>query len=540
MKEFEFFKEISKIPRPSGSEGKIADYLCDFAQKRGLFCLRDKFNNVFIRRPASPDKRDREPVLLQAHTDMVCEAAPGIEHDFTKDGLDLKTENGRVYAEGTTLGGDDGAGVAVMLDILADKKLNVGEIECLFTASEETGMEGVFGFDFSVVHSRRVINLDSEEEGCACIGCAGGRRVNVSVPVERIRIDGGNSGSSCSSCSSGNNARLFRLTVSGLAGGHSGTDIHLGRESAVKILGQLLDRIYARYPFNIISLNGGGRDNVIPFSAEAVVVFYDDADVKNAKNEVTSFRKEIYGILCDDDRRAFALDIKRVNTSSSETSDTSNAPGTPGTSVKSGPYEMLTLKSTSAVISALLLSPQGVTSRIPGGDIVLASVNLGSVELDSSLKLGYLIRSDNALRGEMTARVLGRLARVLGGSAETESSYPGWDFRRGTPLQEAYVRACEKVFSSPGVDADTSGESAGLGTVAGAGAGKLKPEFTVIHAGLECGVISARLRELGCGSGLEPDIISIGPDVTGIHTPKESMDIDSLARMGEIVRYMIT
>lgn len=497
MKEFEFFKEISKIPRPSGREEKIADYLCGFAQSHGLFCLRDEYNNVFIRRNASVDRNGCEPVLFQAHTDMVCECIPGKLHNFENDGLELKIKDGRVYADGTTLGGDDGAGVAVMLDILSDETLNAGEIECLFTASEETGMEGVFGFDFSVVHSKRVINLDSEEEGCACIGCAGGQRINASVPLERIKIEGGE------------DARLFKLSITGLAGGHSGTDIHLGRESAVKMMGLLLDRLYKLYPFNIVSFNGGGRDNVIPFSAEAAVVFYDDADVKNAKNEVAAFRKEIAGILCDDDRRAFALDIKRVKLS--------EVCGMPDSGENAG---MLTLKSTSAVISAVLLSPQGVTSRVPGGDMVLASANLGSLELDAradTLKLGYLIRSDSALRGEQTARTIERLAHVLGGSAETESSYPGWDFKRGTPLQGDYLSACEKVFGK-------SDES------------KIKPEFTVIHAGLECGVISSRLR----GLGREPDIISIGPDVTGIHTPDESMNIASLERMGELVRCMIT
>ncbi len=491
MNEFEFFKELSAIPRPSGHEDKIAAYLCDFAQKRDLYCLRDEYNNVFIRRPAAPGYENVSPVLLQAHTDMVCEAAPGVCHDFDNDKLKLCVKDGRVYAEGTTLGGDDGAGVAVMLDILADEALTAGELECLFTASEETGMEGIFGFDFSLLHSERVINLDSEEEGCACIGCAGGRRVNLSVPLERIKSE--------------SEARQYRISVSGLAGGHSGTDIHLGRESAVKIMGRLLDRLYALYPFNLVSLSGGGRDNVIPASAEAVVSFYDDADIKNAKSETAVFRKELTGMLCAEDRQGFCLDFKRAEGLSAET-------------------EMLTLKSTSAVISAVLLSPQGVTDRARAegdgngeyGDIILASVNLGCLSIGngpdarSSLKLGYLIRSDNELRGERTARVIYRLAHVLGGRAETESSYPGWDYVRGTPLQNAYARACGEVL----------GQS---------------PRFTVIHAGLECGVIASRLRE----RGMSPDIISIGPDVTGIHTPGESMDIDSLSRMGEIVRRML-
>ena len=473
MKAFEFFKEISEIPRPSGEEEKIADYLCEFARARGLFCLRDKFNNVFIRRKASAGCENLPSVMLQSHTDMVCESEPGTAHDFTKDKLKLNIEDGRVRAEGTTLGADDGAGVAVMLDILDDKTLTAGEIECLFTSTEETGMEGAFGFDYSVVRSERIINLDSEEELCACVGCAGGRRINAFVPVERIRSEG----------------RQYSLRITGLTGGHSGTDIHLGRQSAIKIMGYLLDRLYSLYPFNIVSFTGGGRDNVIPFSAEAALVFYDDCDVGNARAELSAYAEALKEILCEDDKRNFSVSLRRC---------------------ESEKTEMLTLKSTSAVISAVMLSPQGVTARTADGGIILASSNLGSLSLDSSLKLGYLLRSDSELRAEQTARVIERMAHALGGITETESSYPGWSFRQGGTLRQAYSRACGEVFGR-------------------------KPSFTVIHAGLECGVISARLRE----RGMQPDIISIGPDVSDVHTPKESMDILSLERMGEIVRKIL-
>ena len=477
MREFEFFKEISKIPRGSGNEKAIADYLVAFADKRGLFCLRDDCNNVFIRRTASNGFEDRAPTLLQAHTDMVCEKELGSEHDFMTDEIKLVIKNGRVSASGTTLGGDDGAGVAVMLDILDDTSFEAGEIECLFTSSEETGMEGAFGFDYTVINSERMINLDSEEELNACIGCAGGMRCNAEIPIERTRTEG----------------KLYRIEVSGLAGGHSGMEIDKGRQSAFELLAYTLDRLYSLYPLHIVDLVGGGRDNVIPPAATATVAFYSEDDIKKAEAFVKQYHEEIKATLSADDKRRFAMKMTKVK------------------QCESAPESMLTLKSSSNVISAIMLAPQGVSASTPDTHIVLASANLGTLSLKSDkLHMGFLIRSGNRTYSDMTAASIERMAHSLGGRSEIESSYPGWDFRTGGAMQNAYTEACEEVFGK-------------------------KPIFTVIHAGLECGIISSRLRE----NGKDPDIISIGPDVTEIHTPKESMDIDSLSRMNRLVRIML-
>ncbi len=474
MNEFEFFKQISSIPRPSGKEEKIAEYIADFARKNGFYYIKDECNNVFIRKEADAGFEELPPILLQAHTDMVCEKSAGVEHDFCSDPIELVIKGDKVTANGTTLGADDGAGVAVMLDILSDKNFKSREIECLFTSSEETGMEGAFGFDYSVIHSELMVNLDSEEELNACIGCAGGLRSYVTIPAERVK----------------NSGNAYTLTVSGLAGGHSGTEIDRGRRSAIKIIGEVLDRLYSEYPLHVVEFDGAGRDNVIPFTCRATVAFYNESDAKVAKKAVTVLSKEIASTLCKEDK-GFKLSMKRSDKE----------------------YEsMLSLKSTSALISAIMLSPQGVTDRVSDKNIVLASVNMGSFELDGDeIKFGFLIRSGNAAYCERTAAVIARLAHVLGGKAEKGGSYPGWDFRNGGYMQEAYKSACLEIFGR-------------------------EPIFTVIHAGLECGVISHELIRYG----KSPDIISIGPDVRDIHTPEESMGIASLSRMGEVVRYLLS
>ncbi len=472
MKEFEYFKEISNIPRPSGSEERIAEYIENFAKERGLYCVRDGADNVFVRRKAALGYEGEPSVLLQAHTDMVCEKNEGKEFDFQTQPIELLIKGDRVTANGTTLGADDGAGVAVMLDILADEALKTREIECLFTSSEETGMEGAFGFDYSQINSALMINLDSDEELNACIGCAGGLRCNAEIPVERIKLSGD----------------VYKISISGLAGGHSGTEIDRGRRSALKIMGELLNRIYEAYPFHIVKFCGDGRDNVIPFCCDAEMVFYEKAAARSAKGMISDMAKEIRSTLCRDDR-GFKLTFKK-----------SEAQGS-----------MLTLKSSSALISALMLAPQGVTDRVSDKNIVLASVNMGSVWLDCDiLRMGFLIRSGNEIYCNRIAEVVKRLAYSLGGKAVLGGSYPGWDFRSGGVMQEAYKSACLKIFGK-------------------------EPIFTVIHAGLECGIISHELRKYG----KDPDIISIGPDVRDIHTPEESMGIASLSRMGDIVREIL-
>ena len=470
----EYFTEIIKIPRASGNEGAIAEYICDFAKKRGLFCIKDEYNNVFVRKEASKGFEDRKPVLFQAHTDMVCEKTADSEHDFSKDPITPVFSNGRVYANKTTLGADDGAGVAVMLRLM-DENAPMGETEYLFTTSEETGMDGARGFDYSLIHSDKVVNLDSEDELEACIGCAGNLTSEVKMPLKSTASDG----------------FLARLTVFGLCGGHSGIEIDKGRASALKLLGTLLDAVYADMPFGIVTLSGGGRDNVISYSAEATLCFYGKKEFENAEAKIKEMKKELALGMVKEDKARFGVSLKKLK--ESEKTDAHK--------------KMLTFKSTSAVISMLVLSPQGVVDRYPDSGEVLASVNLGRAEItENTAVFRYLIRSARKSRINNILAQITRLSHVLGGEARTVSDCVGWESARGSELQTAYVKACNEVFGK-------------------------EPKFTVIHAGLECGLISEGLKK--CGK--TADIISIGPDVRDVHSVKESMDISSLGRLYEIV-----
>ena len=489
---FGFFEEISAIPRGSGNEKGIADYVERFAKDRGLYCKRDGYNNVFVRKPASKGRENEKSVLLDAHTDMVCVAKEGKTVDFLNEPIELMTDGRYIFANGTSLGADDGVGVAVMLALIDDSEISLPETEYLFTSSEETGMDGAEGFDYSEVRSERVINLDSEEEFNACIGCAGGMHVKAVLPAERVKTEG----------------KLCEITISGLAGGHSGVDVDKGRQNAIKLLALVLDRFYEIYPFHVVSLSGGERDNVIPSSASAIVSFADNVEAKKAKTALADVKKDITATLSKDDRRGFNIKFYTVGNTSDRSENTVSDERFDGI-VGLG---MLSLKSTSTLISALILSPQGVTDRYSGKvSGVAGSVNLGIVSVSGeSSELHYLIRSGNPVYSERTHRAIKRLAHVCGGRLELVGSYPGWDSKDGEPLQGVYATALKELFGREAV-------------------------FSRVHAGLECGIISEKLK----ACGLTPEIISIGPNNESIHSPSERIEIESFRRFYEIVKRML-
>ncbi len=489
---FSFFEEISEIPRGSGNEKGIADYLERFAAERGLYCKRDTFNNVFIRKKASLGMEKCPSVLFQAHTDMVFVAKDGEKYDFLNTPPELMTDGKYIFAGETSLGADDGAGVAVMLALIDDDTLSAPETEYLFTSSEETGMDGANGFDYSEVRAELVINLDSEEEFNACIGCAGGIHARTVIPVERVKTEG----------------KICLIEISGLASGHSGIDADKGRRSAIKLLALVLNRIYGGYPFHIVSFSGGTRDNVIPSAAGAVIAFSDNTEAKKAKAVISEIKKELLGVLSKEDRRGFSVKFSSIgNTSCAEENTVSE---TEFNEITAG--GMLSLKSTSVLISALMLSPQGVTDRYTGKSAdVAGSVNLGTSETkEKTVTLNHLIRSANPFFSEKTLSEIKRLSHLCGGTTETVSRYPGWDSKEGEPLQRLYADAVRELYGKEAV-------------------------FSRIHAGLECGIIYEKLRE----RGLNPEIISIGPDIEAIHTTAERLSVESFARFYETVKRII-
>lgn len=421
---FGFFEDISAIPRGSGNGAGIADYLARFAAEHGLWCVRDKANNVFIKRPASPGREDEPAVLLQAHTDMVCVKAPGSEHDFSKDPLELFVEDGMLGARGTTLGGDNGVGVAAMLELL-DGDYSRPPLECLFTTEEETGMGGAFSFDCSLVTARRLINLDSSSEGTATAGCAGGMRYNVSLSYERVPAAD----------------KAIALEISGLAGGHSGVEIDKYRGNAVNIAGRMLTVLYERDPFCLVTISGGAKDNAIPTECTATIAVRDPAEATAVLLEQEAvIRSEL-----PDEDKGFMLRVSKPK--------------------KAG--DTLTFADTSRVISMLTLfphGPQAFSRDMPG--LVETSANLGVVfDNGSEITAQFLLRSSIESRLDELSLYFSRLAKFIGLKAEWHNRYPGWRYNPDSELQAKYIAAYNSLDGR-----------------------RRDAEVECTHAGLECGI----------------------------------------------------
>ena len=462
---FGFFEEICKIPHGSENEKAIADYIVQFANDRNLECYRDEANNVLIRKNATDGREGEEGILLQGHTDMVCEKDGNVKHDFLSDPLKLFVENGFLKAKGTTLGADDGIAVAAMLAILDGAVLSHPAIECLFTAGEEIGMIGAGKFDFSKVKFRRMINIDSEKEGIAVVGCAGGVRSELTVPVKRVPKNGD----------------CLRIKLGGLAGGHSGEDINKGRLNANRLMGRFLTELSNEIEYSISNVNGGSKDNAIPRECIAEIAV---PDFFEALYEIENIAKIVSKEISKDDNGFFCT-IEHCSFDS-----------------------VLDVESADKFMIALNNTPCGVIemSRDVEG-LVEWSANLGVVELGAeSAKFTFLTRSGIDERIDYSMHSLDRFAKALGGKAGHFGRYTGWNYAKISPVRDAYVAAYKTLF---GKDADCE----------------------IIHAGLECGLIRANIPDM--------DIISIGPDITALHSPGERLNIASAERLWSLIKYML-
>lgn len=429
---FRYFEEISAIPRGSYNEAGIADYLCAFAQARGLEYHRDSKNNVLIKAPASPDKRDALPLLLQGHTDMVCEKNHNVAHDFLRDPLELYLDGKYLRARGTTLGGDDGIAVAIMLALLDGTLPSHPAYECLFTTAEEVGLDGAHAFDYSLLSARRMLNLDSEEFGVVTAGCAGGVRSDLSLPCKTEALAG--------SC--------VEIKLTGLAGGHSGENINCGRANANKLMGRLLSALLEDQPqAHLISLHGGAKDNAIPRESGAIVAV-PDAD--RAVTVLTDIGEEIAAELCAEDR-GFRLSVSPTD----------------------APVEMYTAEVTRAAVTVLTCVANGVlemSRKVPG--LVEFSRNLGVIRAEDG-KLTFVFSTRSSIEGQLdlSMRDLNLLAAAVGGSIRHHSRYPGWSYAEHSAVRDAYLAAFRAVT---GTDA----------------------RVNVIHAGLECGIIHQHVPDM--------------------------------------------
>ena len=401
---FYYFEELSAIPRGSGNESGAADFVESFAKTHGLFCVRDKNNNVFIKKEAAPGHENAPAVILQGHMDMVCEKNSDTVHDFEKDGIKLILAGDIITADGTTLGADDGIAVAIMMAILEDEDAVHGPLECLFTTEEETGLGGMKAFDKSLVSAKYMLNLDSEDDDRATVSCAGGVRTDFEfndIPFERCHSK-------------------VTLKVSGLMGGHSGADIAFGRANAINVAFSLISGLEN---VRIIEVNGGSKDNAIP--RECTIVFTCD-DAISAPSVLAESANDIKETLSKEDSSfRFEADYSL------------------------GIYHAFAEKYSRGImtlVNSLPYGPLGMCEDVPG--LVETSSNPGIIKTDgSSVKITSSSRSSVSDRLDGVIESLDSLAEFTGVSKITHRDrYPGWDVTKNSKLQAIYKEAYRDLF----------------------------------------------------------------------------------------------
>lgn len=465
-KVFHYFEEITRIPRPSYKEKKISDYLANFAREHQLEYYQDELYNVVMIAPATEGYENEEPVILQGHMDMVCEKEPGVEIDFENDGLTLKVEGDYVTAEGTTLGGDDGIAIAFALAILDSPQIAHPRLEVIITVSEEVGMEGANGVDLSMLKGHKLLNLDSEIEGVMTVSCAGGNSSICHIPMRYEMAEG----------------EQLSLAVKGLRGGHSGVEINKGRANSNLVMGRLLLALdQAGVDGAIAALSGGAKQNAIPRETDAILIVAPekkDAALACLREEIAQIQNE-YATTDPD----LALDI-----------------------TEQGKKEEQALTKDCAKIVRLLLNnlPNGIQSMsadIEG--LVETSLNMGIVALDEKeLIIQFAVRSSvSSARDALTARVR-NLVEYVGGRMDVIGVYPAWEYKKESVMREDAARIYEQMYGKA-------------------------PRIEAIHAGLECGILAGKIKDL--------DGVSIGPDMLAIHTVEEKLSISSAKRVYEFV-----
>ena len=459
---FRYFEEICGIPHPSYKEKQISDYCVKFAKERGLEHYQDELGNVIIIKEATPGYETVEPLIIQGHLDMVCEKEPDCDIDFDTDGLRLKIEGDDIMAEGTTLGGDDGIAVAYVLAILDSDTLNHPRIEAVFTVSEEVGMEGAKFIDLTPLKGHRLLNIDSEEEGYLLTSCAGGCRAEVDLPVATEEKTG----------------TLYEVCVTGLLGGHSGSEIDKGRANSNLLFGRMLLSLDGKAEASLADAAGGQKDNAIPRETKCrILVAGQDAEV--FERLVAQCADEIAAEYAVTDPSAGIRIVKL------------------GEEQK---VSVLTAESMQKVVLLLNAIPNGVqtmSADIPG--LVETSLNLGVLELDgTALKLRYSVRSSKGTAKAFLTAKIRFVAETAGAQFRTEGEYPAWEFKKDSALRETMVRVFREMYGK-------------------------EPVIQAIHAGLECGLLSDKIPGL--------DAVSVGPDMVGVHTTGERLSISSTQRV---------
>ncbi len=462
---FYYFEEICKIPHGSYNVKAISDYCVSVAKSLNLAVRQDEEYNVIIRKPASPGYGEAKALMIQGHLDMVCVKDADVEFDFEKDGLKLVVEDGYIRASGTTLGGDDGIAVAMGLAILEDDTIEHPDLEVVFTTEEEVGMEGAIALDTSDLKAEYLLNLDSEDEGHFLAGCAGGVKAKALLPMSQMTAEG----------------TKMTIDMTGLTGGHSGAEIHKCRANANILLGRFLYQLHETIPFCLIGVHGGDKDNAIPVDSHAEIVVSSE-DIETVENLTKGFQQDI------------SIEFR--------TSD-------PAISIRSsvgdqGNYDVFSMSLMEKVIFMLMQVPNGVqtmSADLPG--LVESSLNLGILRTTAEgVAMTWAIRSSVKSLKLLMKDKLRYMTEFFGGEISFSGDYPEWTFNPDSKI----CALCKKLYE----------EKTGR-----------KASVEMIHAGLECGLLSEKMPGL--------DMVSLGPDMQDIHTSREKLYIASVERTYQLV-----
>lgn len=442
---FRFFEEICGIPHGSGNVEKLSDYLVAFARERGLACRQDEMKNVIISKEATSGYEEQEGIILQGHMDMVAVKKPDSDIDMRADALRTAVEGDYIYAEDTSLGGDDGIAIAYALAILDADDLPHPHLDVVVTVDEEVGMDGAKALDLSDVKGTRLLNLDSEDEGYFLAGCAGGASVKHVLPVTREEKEG----------------TLYTCRICGLLGGHSGGEIHRERGNANSLAGRLLETVSSVTDIGICGLFGGLADNAIP--REATVRFIVSGKEEELDEAVKAFEKTLQAELSTKD------------------------PGVRIEMTKESAVSMSCLDKQSGerAEKLLLLMPNGVQAMSADmHGLVQTSLNNGMMTLsEKELTVITSVRSSVASEKEALIRKISALTELLGGLVSVTGDYPGWTYKKESPFRELCVRVYEEMYGKA-------------------------PKIQAIHAGVECGILLEKRPDLDCIS-LGPDMKNI-------------------------------
>ncbi|NLY21361.1 MAG: aminoacyl-histidine dipeptidase [Tissierellia bacterium] len=467
---FYHFEELTKIPRCSKNEEQISNYLYDFGVSLGLETHRDKAMNIIIKKPASVGYEDKPAVIIQGHMDMVCEKNETCDINFDTDPIIAEVDGDFVVARETTLGADNGIAVAMGMAILEDNSLKHPKIELLVTTDEETSMTGANNLESKYLEGTRLLNIDSEEEGVATVSCAGGERDNLKLPIVRNSTE--------------EFVELYKITVGGLLGGHSGIDIDTGRGNANKLLGRALYTVYKDIDFRVVDIEGGSKDNAIPRLASATIAI--------ASEDAKKLEEIIIG-LNSDYKNEYTHTDSGVELSIEKTDSELNP---------------MDEETTENIISLLILIPNGVNTLSPTIEgLVESSTNLGVVTVE-----GDFVVFKNAPRSALESikeEIVDKfelLADLFGGEVIRTSSYPAWEYQEDSELKDLVLKTYKDMFGKDMV-------------------------ISATHGGLECGLFKEVIGDI--------EMISIGPDIFSPHAPGEKMSISSVRRTYDLVRQIL-